>query len=497
MGNSIIIIGAGIAGLSAGCYGQMNDYETKIFEMHNKPGGICTSWKRNGYIFDGCISYLLGSGPNNNFYKIWDELGVIKETKFINKEELMRFRNSSGKEFIVYSNIDKLENHLLEIAPEDKDLIKQFTKAVKTCTGLKFPVDKASALYTALDKMKMAFSYLPYIKVYKQFGNITIGEFAKRFKNQFLRETIPMIKDLEESSMFPLIITLAALHNKAAGFPVGGSLEFAKKIEKRYIELGGQIIYESRVEKILVKNNRAIGVRLTDGTEHYADIVISAADGYTTIFKMLEGKYVDEKINSYYQEMAVFPSVAQVSLGINKDFSNNPPAVFHVLDEPAPIGGDLKKYIGIHHYSYDETLAPLNKSIVTMLVVLRNYDFWKKASEDNEIYALEKRKLYDILVNKLEADFPGISNQIEAFDITTPLSYERYTGNLRGSITGWVLTPNTFFTFMDKAIPKLNNAYMIGQWILPGGGLPLSALSGKDVIQIICHKDKKPFKPRE
>ena len=55
MDKSIIIIGAGIAGLSAGCYAQMNGYGTQIFEMHDKPGGLCTSWERQGYTFNGSI----------------------------------------------------------------------------------------------------------------------------------------------------------------------------------------------------------------------------------------------------------------------------------------------------------------------------------------------------------------------------------------------------------------------------------------------------------
>ena len=57
---SIIIIGAGIAGLSTGCYGQMNGYRTRIFEMHNLPGGLCTSWQRQGYTIDGCLAWLVG-----------------------------------------------------------------------------------------------------------------------------------------------------------------------------------------------------------------------------------------------------------------------------------------------------------------------------------------------------------------------------------------------------------------------------------------------------
>ncbi len=61
MDKSIIIIGAGIAGLSAGCYGQMNGYNTRIFEMGTGPGGVCTSWQRKGYTIDSCmISSRLG-----------------------------------------------------------------------------------------------------------------------------------------------------------------------------------------------------------------------------------------------------------------------------------------------------------------------------------------------------------------------------------------------------------------------------------------------------
>jgi len=52
MGKSVIIVGAGIAGLSAGCYSMKNGFQTTIFESHSIPGGLCTAWKRKGYTFD-------------------------------------------------------------------------------------------------------------------------------------------------------------------------------------------------------------------------------------------------------------------------------------------------------------------------------------------------------------------------------------------------------------------------------------------------------------
>jgi len=79
----VIIIGSGIAGISTGCYLQINDYDSEIFELHNTPGGLCTAWKRKGYTFDGCIHSLGGTNPNFKLYHYWNELIDIKKLKFI------------------------------------------------------------------------------------------------------------------------------------------------------------------------------------------------------------------------------------------------------------------------------------------------------------------------------------------------------------------------------------------------------------------------------
>jgi phytoene dehydrogenase-like protein len=76
---SIMITGAGIAGLSAGCYAQMDGYRTQIFELHNIPGGLCTAWKRQGYVCDGCGHDLAGATLNSKLYGLWEELPVGME----------------------------------------------------------------------------------------------------------------------------------------------------------------------------------------------------------------------------------------------------------------------------------------------------------------------------------------------------------------------------------------------------------------------------------
>ena len=67
MNKKISIIGGGIAGLSAGCYARMNGFEAEIFESHSISGGVCTGWKRGGYMIDGCLDWLMGYGPGKDF----------------------------------------------------------------------------------------------------------------------------------------------------------------------------------------------------------------------------------------------------------------------------------------------------------------------------------------------------------------------------------------------------------------------------------------------
>ena len=78
-------------------------------------------------------------------------------------------------------------------------------------------------------------------------------------------------------------------------------------------------------------------------------------------------------------------------------------------------------------------------------------------------------------------------------DIATPMTWVRYTANWRGSYQGWMATIETFMMQMRKTLPGLENFYMAGQWVNPGGGIPTAVISGRNTIQIICKKDKKKF----
>jgi phytoene dehydrogenase-like protein len=495
MEKSVIIIGAGTAGLSTGIYGQMNGYKTSIFEMDIKPGGLCTAWERKGYIIDGCLHWLVGTSAESSFHRLWQEVGVLQGKEIINLDQYCRIEGQDGKVFIFYTAVDSLEKHMLEIAPEDAALIAEVTGAVRHFTRFNPPVDKAAELYSPLDNIKNLAAMSPFLGDMRKWGKITVKEMAERFKNPLLRlgwqTAFP-----PEFSAFAALMQLSYMSAKNAGYIIGGSLEVSLSMEKRYLDLGGKIAYNSRVTKVLVENNRAVGIRLEDGSEHRADYVVSAADGHATIFEMLEEKYIDDTIRDYYRGMPLFPGLVFIGLGVNSTFSDVPQAFSGMvipLEKPITIGGKENKVLFARIHSFDRTLAPEGKTLVTVMIE-SEYTYWETLSQDTAKYKAEKERIAVAVVAALSKRFTGLAGKLEMWDVATPMTFLRYTGNWKGSYEGWLLTPRNFTLQMKKTLPGLDNFYMVGQWVAPGGGLPSGLITGYHLVQVLCKRDRQPFK---
>jgi phytoene dehydrogenase-like protein len=497
---SIIIIGGGIAGLSAGCYARLNHYRTQIFEQDTRPGGLSTSWERGPYTINGGLAFLMGSGPGVGFYRIWEELGIVPTMRMIDYEYFLIIEGREGQKFYMHNNLDRLEEHMKALAPEDRGLTEAFIKGARVFTKYDMPVEKAPELLSFGDKMSLMLTRFPLIRTMGKWKKITIRDFSERFKNPFMRSAIFQAKALfsEDAPVLLFQMAMAMGHMNSAGFPEGGALKLSQNIEHYYKELRGEIHYRSHVSKILVENNRVVGVRLDDGTEHRADTVISASDGRTAIFKMLEGKYVDKKISGYYDHWPIGPSPLVVALGVNRTFEDVPhtaAGTVFPLDEPVNIAGKEVEWLRPMIYNFDASFAPSGKTVVRF-VFDTDYEYWKALGNNPDSYKAEKEQIAGKLIAAMEERFPGLSDQVEMWDVATPLSFERYTGNWRGSALGWDCTIETFFMRMRKTLPGLDNFYMAGQWVEPGGGVPGAAMSGRNVIQLICKRDKKQFVTR-
>jgi phytoene dehydrogenase-like protein len=498
MEKKIVIIGAGIAGLSAGCYARMNGYDAEIYESHNLPGGLCTSWKKGGYIIDGCLHWLTGSAPADSFWDLWVELGAVQGRRMHNHEEFYRYTGPDNRTFILYTDIDRLEKHMKEFSPGDSETIELLCSMIRKFTKFRSPQNKAYELFNFFDIISMMLTMRPFMKDFKFCSSVSMGKFAERFKDPLLREIFPMILRDSDMSLLAFVITMALLHNNAGGYPEGGSLEFARAIERRFLNLGGKIFYGKRVEKVLVRENKAIGIRLEKGSEIEADYVISGADLHNTVYGLLDGKYIEPQHVELFQNEKIFSSSLQVSFGVNMNFLNEPDCVAQLikLNTPLIIGNQKTDWFIIRNYSFDPTLAPPGKTIVESTFMIDDFDYWKQLYQDKLAYKTEKERIAALTADELERKYPGFISKIEMTDVLSPMTYVRYTGNYKGSYMTWVMTPGLMkrHRMIKKTLPGLKNFWLSGMWVQPPGGVPTGAKTSRDIIQIICNKDRKKFR---
>jgi phytoene dehydrogenase-like protein len=502
----VTIIGAGIAGLSAGCYLQMNGFDTEIFEMHSGSGGLCTNWKRGEFTFNGCIHWLLGSNESNPFFRLWSELIDMGSIEFVNhavRMEIETRENSDrygNKVFRLYTNLDRLENYMLDIAPEDKKMIRKFIGQVRRIQTFEIPpmVREVPELMP-LRKKAGFIKHLPLLFFLNRYRKITNVTFSRRLKNPFLKEVFMLLFDGTELPVFVHTIPLAFFDRNGAGYPVGGSGAFTVKIEERYRSLGGIIRYNAPVEKILVKDHMASGLQLKDGTVSSADFVLSAADWRFTVFDALGGTYVDKTIMSLgrQKKLKVYYSMFILFLGLNRRFTDVAALTRFPLESTlvSPDGTAYER-MEMHLHSYDPTLAPEGKSVVSVNLYTMNGDFWiKLRSGDKALYDKTKEDLAQQIINILDKKFGGIREHIEQQNIATPATFHRYTNNWQGSIQGWLPGKNMIARSPVRAeLPGLKNFYFAGHWMIPGGGLPVAVKSARDAAMKICHQTGREFR---
>ncbi len=492
MSKKIVIIGGGVAGLSTGIFAQMNGYDAEVVEMHTIPGGQCTAWIKKGYKFDYCLHWLVGTAKGQ-FHNLWKETNVINNTTTIVDHEIhTRMVNDKGEDFIIYSNIDRWEEYLLKIAPSDAKGIRKMCNDMRRGGSFE-PVDDGDGIKGKIKKYIAKLKIIPLLPLFIKYGKKNCDAYFKdlNFKDPKLTYFLNKSYGARNFSAIAFIMMLGWFHRKNAGYLIGGSLPLAKRMADKYRSLGGKLTLGKKVEKIMVENNTATGVVLSDGTIIKGDYVITAADGHASIFNMLEGKYLSKEIKEAYESWSVFTPLVQVSFGINAEIPSEYP-IQSFMHERKSIGfTDLKYGFSLMNYYFDPTMAPEGKSVL-VLRFESPWEIWKDLKEEE--YKLEKEKIKSDATAILESIYPEIRGKIEVTDVATPLTDVRYTGVWKGSYEGFSPTPENIIKQLKNTLPGLDNFYMAGQWLYPGGGLPPSVMSGKVVIRQICKKDKKSFR---
>ena len=489
-GRRIVIIGGGIAGLCAAVYAQRSGYQAEVLEMHDIPGGLATSWHRGGYTFEGCLHWLVGSKPGSDFNRVWREVCDIDQLQFVDPVEFVRMETEHGASLRIFTDVDRLEQELLEHAPGDEAAIRSLVQDIRKLS--KFRVAEPGKGWAA-----KGLTYLrdvPCFLTLRRLANVSSIDYGRRFTDPLLRGFFGE-GEMGRLSAIALVISLAWMNTGDAGYAIGGSQALIRLILKKLASLGGRVRCGARVERILVENGQAVGVQLASGESIAADWVVSAADGHATIYDLLDGRYVNEAVHAIYEKMPTFPSYLQVSLGVDMQLSALSGMVTRILDTPLRIDPETEvSHLGFRVFHFDPTMAPAGKTAVTSTISTRNHGYWIDLHRDDpERYRTEKKRVADAVIDVLEREIPGVRRAMEVVDVATPATVVRYTGNWKGSMEGWFLVPERSFRPLPNRLPGLQRFMMVGQWVMPGGGLPSGPMTARPAIQRICKEDHVPF----
>ena len=491
----IIIIGAGISGLSAGIYALQSGFDVTILEKNPIVGGLCTGWYRQGRHIDGCIHWLTGTKENTILNDMWKNVGAFKDQNDLIYLPSWGTFDYNGTKVTMWRDLNRAEKEWCEISPVDTKRIKKFFKMVRDFTTIELPLDLPINWLSLRRLLFLGFKVLNVWPSYLKTMLISKKAYAKRFKSPAIRFALQACQQ-GCGNLFSMIYSYATVVAGDGGIPKGGSLQMAQRMKNRFIELGGDLRVNTEVKRIITDNNVAKGVLLVDGTKLPADYVVSCLDPYYTTHHLLFGEYIIKDLEHRYRNPQTHqaPSCVYVSLEVDDELKDLPIPYSFICDKYS-VGKKEFSHLTIRSYAYDkDTFVKDGKTIMTIILDQASDDFsyWIKLYRNKELYNQEKTRLGNLVIELIEKQLPNLKDKIKVLDVATPMTYRRYTNNTRGAYMGYLLRHDRpGFVHSNKC--KIKNLYLSGQWLQSPGGLPLALSQGRFAIQRICRKNNLSY----
>ena len=497
----IVIVGAGISGLSAGIYARRAGFETEIIEQHFTFGGFSTSWKRKGYYFEGGMHWLTGSSPKVPLNRVWKETGALQENNPVENRNPFYTLIDGENKLRFWRDLKQFKIELLNFAPEDKKNINRLCSDINAFKHVNMPMRDVKGLKT---KNPCKLTFLQIIKMipaglrYFRLKNTSYLDYVGKFKNESVKHLLLSIVGHRYNAL-SFIYTMSSIATGDSGFPLGGSIQMAQNMVNTFLSLGGKITYSTKVEKILTekfidkrkKETQKVVAVKTDKGIIDCDSVIVTQDTRNAIDNLFEEKIKTDWAPKMRKNVTGSENIF-VALGIKSDLSHYPYSMVFPLKEKISFAENEFSELKIYNYSKYTGYAPKDCASLTCILLCPCYDYWKRAKEDGS-YKEKKEELAKKFIDSLSKFIPEITQEtVEVYDIATPLTYERYCSSYQGSWMS-IWKPKTSRFQYPQTIKNLEGVYFAGQRIMMPGGLPIAVYTGRRAVQLLCRDNKIEF----
>ena len=477
----VVIIGGGIAGMTAGVLLQKAGYRTEIYEKNALPGGQCTGWKREGYFIDNCIHWLTGTRPGSALHELWKEIGALGDDVELYKKEMFFSSKLNGQTLTFWRDKERTRKEMLELSPEDEKEINKLIDYVSMAETMTVPVEKPFDAMNPIDYMKLGMSMKAMGKVMKEYGNMDISELAGRFKHPLIqRAIINYMPSGYQAHAF--LASYGTVTGGNGDIPKGGSLAMSLRIAEKYKEYGGVLYTNTNVGTIILNGKKAESILLENGKKVEADYFICACDTDYTFRKLLPEKYMPQGLKKMYADRDKYPvsSGFQIAYDVYGVFEELTGTRVFSCDE-MNVGSQTVKCTSIQSYDYEPDFAPEGKMILqsNFSQTETDYKYWESLYMDKVSYGKKKAEIAEQAIQRIIKEYPFLEGKIHVIDVWSPMTYTRYCNAYKGAYMSFVTTKQAKSITVSGVVEGLDNVLLASQWLMGPGGLPTAAAMGK------------------
>jgi len=524
-----IIIGSGHNGLTTGCYLAKAGKKVLVLERRDTIGGaVCTETMFKSPENPRGFKMDVGSSVHIMIHQtgIIEELELTKYgLEYIDMDPIMSYPVPTGKGVIhFWKDVERTLESISKVAPEDVQNYKEFVNfwgkinqgvlkafmTPPTAKNIIAEMAKNQIKDGAMFKKGEQASGLQ--KILSSYGKVVNDAFESPYMKAailwFAAQSGPLP---DHSATGDFAGWQSMLHESGAKHPRGGSGMLTQAMKNLIEAHNGVVKANQPVDKILIENGRAIGVRTESGEEFRAEIIVSNAHVQTTMMKMVGREHLEESMFTKVKNIHVgngFGMVIRCAVKELPQYTAAPddPDIHNGIQLLAPSVQYMNNAIGDYtkglppekpaalamtFSAIDEDVAPDGNHIMFVWAQWHPYELANGANWE-DIREREAQKIYDVVVDYA----PNMKDKLIDWYIQSPLDIERKHGLLRGNVMHVEMSFDQMFMFrpipeMSRYETPIKNLYLSSASCHPGGGV--FGAAGFNAASVILKQHKKKF----
>lgn len=484
--HDVAVIGAGLAGLSAGALLARAGLDVVVLEKSDGAGGCARSFTRDGFTFDPAVHVTLEARPGAYISLLLEHLGVADQVEFERFGEVYRVDlpgfsmvAPSGRDDFLAAHQDAFPQQacgLAELFEMRQELYEQTSAMPQRLE----PTDNVEAIMARVPRV---------LEHRRSTVDSAISAYLDDDRARAVMGAIwPYLGSSPDRLSFLLFNQMLETFHSGGYFPRGGFQSLVDALVSGLESAGGALRLRSEVSRVLAADGVVTGVELVDGEQIAAETVIGASDGTALLGELVGWEALPGSWRRRVERYTLAPSAVTLFGGFDGD-----PQQLGMVDEnivyrhwdhrrtwaelqdgrPGGIWASVPTLV-------DPGMAPEGRHsmIVTGLVPADLSRDWSSA----------KPELAQDMITAVETAFPGFRDGFEPLETATPATYARWTGNRGGAAYGWENTPPQTASKRLPHVTPLKGLLLAGHWSEEGESSLRALTSGRAAAELAAER---------